>query len=137
VSPRQIPHRSALRPEAPRPAARRARALAYAAIGPVVVLGSASPALAFGNHRSDGDDPGSGISILHGVLLYIGVPVLVAVVIWILAFLPATTRQPRYRPGLGWRAAPVWFGGPRSAADRERVTGVAPVEGNGGVSADW
>jgi hypothetical protein len=101
-----------------------------------VVL-AASPAFAFGQHRSDGDQPGHGISILEGVAIYVGIPVLLTLVLTGISFLPATTRGPRYRPGLGWRAAPVWFGGPRSAADREHALTATPVEGNGGVSAEW
>jgi hypothetical protein len=114
---------------------RRLLTVGYAALAPVLLI--ASPAVAFGQHRSDGDDPGPGISILAGVALYIGVPVLFALLVTLITYLPATTRGPRYRPGLGWRAAPVWFGGPRAAADRERAAAAAPVEGNGGVSAEW
>jgi hypothetical protein len=131
VTPRP-PHQPALRP-----AVRRVLAGAYAALAPVVVLAASSPAFAFGQHRTDGDDPGHGISILEGVGLYIGIPVLVGILLTGISFLPGTTRGPRYRPGVGWRAAPVWFGGPRSAAEREQALSATPVEGNGGVSAEW
>jgi hypothetical protein len=116
---------------------RRLLAGAYAALAPVVILAAATPALAFGQHRSDGDQPGHGISILEGIAIYVGIPVLLGIVLTGISMLPSTTRGPRYRPGLGWRAAPVWFGGPRSAAEREQALSAAPIDGNGGVSAEW
>ncbi|RZS89816.1 hypothetical protein EV189_1592 [Motilibacter rhizosphaerae] len=107
----------------------------YAALLPLLALTASPSAYALGNRRYDGDDPGPGISVLAGVAIYIGIPLLVSVVVAVLTFAPGATRGPRYRPGVGWRAAPVWFGGPSAGA---AAADDAPrAEGTGGVSAEW
>ena len=58
-----------------------------------------------------------------------------AAIITFLVFLPSLVRGPRYRPGLGWWAAPVWFNGPEDADNAVR-TATATVQG-GGASARW
>ena len=96
----------------------------------------ASPALAA--VPDDGDDPGAGLSALETILIYVGVPTALFLLIALLVMAPSIARGPRYRPGLGWFAAPVWFGGPANpdlALARARST-PAPEE-RGGASARW
>jgi hypothetical protein len=86
--------------------------------------------------RDDGDDPGSGLSVLQTLLIFVGAPLGLFVVIALLVSAPSMARGPRYRPGLGWWAAPVWFNGPEDA--ERAVRDAAPVTGKGGgASARW
>ncbi len=106
------------------------------ALGALHALGSA-------NNYDDGQQPGPGLSLLQTLLIYVGIPALVFAVIWVLVAASSSSRGPRYRPGVGWWSAPVWFNGP---AEPDAVVGAlgrpAPdSSGNtvrgGGASARW
>ena len=83
----------------------------------------------------DGEVPAEGISDLAALLVYVGIPALLFLVIALLVLAPSLARGPRYRPGLGWWAAPVWFNGPDDADSAVRHA-TATLEG-GGSSARW
>ncbi|MEP6759741.1 MAG: hypothetical protein ABJA93_00050 [Sporichthyaceae bacterium] len=83
----------------------------------------------------DGEVPGKGLSAIETLLLYVGAPALLFLVIALLAMAPSMTRGPRYRPGLGWWAAPVWFNGPDDADTAVRRA--TPTTDGGGSSARW
>ena len=57
-----------------------------------LLLVPAAPALAL--ERSDGDDPGPRMETITALGLYIGIPLAVYLVVWLLTFAPATTRKP-------------------------------------------
>lgn len=83
----------------------------------------------------DGEVPAEGISNVAALLIYVGAPALLFLVIALLVMAPSMARGPRYRPGLGWWAAPVWFNGPEDAdAAVRRAT---PTTDGGGTSARW
>jgi hypothetical protein len=83
----------------------------------------------------DGEVPSEGIGNIEALLIYVGVPALLFLVIALLVMAPSMARGPRYRPGLGWWAAPVWFNGPDDAdAAVRRAT---PTTDGGGSSARW
>ncbi len=83
----------------------------------------------------DGEVPAEGIGNVAALLIYVGAPALLFLVIALLAMAPSMARGPRYRPGLGWWAAPVWFNGPEDAdAAVRRAT---PTRDGGGTSARW
>ena len=84
----------------------------------------------------DGDDPGGGLTVLQTLGLFVGIPVALFVIIALLVSLPGMARGPRYRPGVGWWAAPIWFNGPDEAERAVRDTTAATTEG-GGASARW
>jgi hypothetical protein len=96
----------------------------------------ASPALAA--VPDDGDEPGEGLTALETILIYGVVPAALIALIALLVLAPSIARGPRYRPGVGWFASPVWFGGPANpdvALARARST---PVRSEGGgASARW
>lgn len=97
-----------------------------------------SPALA--EVPDDGDDPGTSLTAFETILIYGVAPIALFALIALLVLAPSIARGPRYRPGLGWFAAPVWFGGPSNpdtalARARSLPAGVG-AEG-GGASARW
>lgn len=98
-----------------------------------VLLLSSSPALA--GVRDDGTESGEGLSVLETLLWFVGAPLLLLVVIVLLVAAPSMARGPRYRPGLGWWAAPVWFNGP--AEPDSAVRKATATTGGGGASARW
>ena len=103
----------------------------------LLLLGSqalASPAFA-ATHPDDGDQTGAGLSVLQTVLIFVGIPAGLFVLIALLVSAPSIARGPRYRPGLGWWAAPVWFNGPDDADSA--VRSAAATAGGGGASARW
>lgn len=117
--------------------ARLLRTASVAAAATVVLLttlAAGAPAYAAAN-TDDGQQTGSGLSVLQTLLLFIGIPAALFVAIVVLVSAPSMARGPRYRPGLGWWAAPVWFNGPDDADTAvRRATATA---GGGGASARW
>lgn len=100
----------------------------------LLAAGSAAPALADVG-RDDGSETGDGLSVVETLLWFVGLPLLLFVVIALLVTAPSMARGPRYRPGLGWWAAPVWFNGPEDADAAVRQA--TPSTGAGGASARW
>lgn len=109
----------------------RTATVAALAIG---VLLAGSPAYA-ATHVDDGQDRGGGLSVIQTLLIFVGIPAAMFVIIVLLVSAPSMARGPRYRPGLGWWAAPVWFNGPDDADTAVR-TATATTAG-GGASARW
>lgn len=114
------------------------RTAAVTASAPLVLLTS-TPAAAL--VRDGGDEPGKGISVGTTLLLYVGAPLALFVIIALAVAAPSIARGPRYRPGLGWWASPVWFAGPQdpegavATVDPEIVTDT--LQRGGGASAHW
>ena len=86
----------------------------------------------------------------HTILVFVGIPVLVAAVLALLVFAPSIANGPRYRPGLSWWAPPVWINGPTATkpdpanlpelpgAPGTTATADAGVaRTTGGASASW
>lgn len=92
-------------------------------------------AVTTGMNVDDGQQTGGGLSPLQTLLIYVGIPALLFVVIVLLVSAPSVARGPRYRPGLGWWAAPVWFNGPEDADAAVRTA--TATTGGGGASARW
>jgi hypothetical protein len=96
-------------------------------------------------HRDDGDEPGSGLSVLQTLGIYVGIPLALFVGIAVVVAVPGIARGPRYRPGVGWWAAPVWFNGPANPDEAVRDPGdpgdpgrpVPVTTEGGGTSARW
>ena len=116
----------------------RLRACAVAATTAVLLSGCADDDGAR-NHLGyeKGVSPeGAGITFLEGLALYVLAPALILLVVATLVWLPGMVRTSRYRPGRGWTAAPLWFGGPPDpvAAVENAETGDVV---RGGASGDW
>ncbi|MGH8971053.1 MAG: aa3-type cytochrome oxidase subunit CtaJ [Actinomycetes bacterium] len=101
----------------------------------IVVALSASPAHAA--NVDDGQEAGDGLSALATLGIFVGIPAALFLVITVLAVAPSMARGPRYRPGLGWWAAPVWFNGPEAADAAVRDAVATPSRESGGASARW
>lgn len=132
---------AAARPARPAPVrAVRAGALLLAALVPVLttVLLTAGPALAADDDLGprEGADPGQGISLLGGLLLYVVVPGAILLAVAALVWLPGMVKADRYRPQKGWSAAPVWFAGPPDPVAAVE-TAPAALPGRGGASGGW
>jgi len=119
-----------------RPAARAARTLSslLAAVG-CLTAPLLLPSAAWAAGVDDGAEPGDGLSVLETLLWFVGAPLALFAVIAVLVSAPSMARGPRYRPGLGWWAAPVWFNGPDDADTAVRRA--VPTSGGGGASARW
>lgn len=116
--------------------ARHLRSATVAATSAVVLVATflaGSPAYAA--NVDDGQDTGPGLSVLQTVLIFVGIPAALFVLIALLVSAPSMARGPRYRPGLGWWAAPVWFNGPDDADTAVRTA--TATTGGGGASARW
>jgi hypothetical protein len=97
------------------------------------------------------------MSTLHGLLLFVGIPLLAIAVISLLVLAPSLAKGPRYRPGQDWDAQPEQFGAlPVGAStsghqieaapqpEREQASGApgdrrqgSGDEGTGGASVSW
>lgn len=93
--------------------------------------------------RGDGVDLAGGLSILQTLGIFVGIPLAMFVGIAVIVAVPAIARGPRYRPGVGWWAAPVWFNGPENPDEAVRAPGGSGQSGQsvtaegGGTSARW
>lgn len=100
-----------------------------------VLLLAAAPAWA--RPRDDGEVIGEPIGALETLLLYVVAPAALFLVITLLVLAPSMSRSPRYRPGLGWWAAPIWFNGPAQEDLDAVVRAAVPTTDGGGASARW
>lgn len=121
-------------PVTDRPLARRIARTAAAVVAGVPVLLLSGVAAAT-TSQDDGSDAGDGLSLLESGLYFVVAPVVLFVVIALLVMAPSMARGPRYRPGVGWWAAPVWFNGPDDADTAVRTA--TATTGGGGASARW
>jgi hypothetical protein len=118
-----------------RPAPRR-RLVAPAAAALVLLLAGCSndtEAFPHPGQYSGGYTDGS---VVRTVLLYVGLPLLLSLVIYALAWLPGAARAYRYRPGSGWDAPPVWFAGPADPVTAVEQASVGDVV-RGGAGGSW
>jgi hypothetical protein len=114
--------------------ARAAATAATAAVTAGLVLLPATAAVA-SRPPDDGAEPGSGFSVIETLLWFVVLPGALFVLIALLVAAPSMARGPRYRPGLGWWAAPIWFNGPDDADNAVRKA--TATAGGGGASARW
>jgi hypothetical protein len=115
--------------------ARTACRTAATVAGTALLMTVASPAWA--EFYDDGEQPGPGLGPIETLLLYVGAPAALFLLIALLVMAPSMARGPRYRPGLGWWAAPVWFNGPAEGQVEEAVRTAVPTAEGGGASARW
>ena len=114
----------------------RACLLAAATAATLTACGGDDPARTNHLGYENGVAPGTGISVVEGLALYVLVPAAILLTVAALVWLPGMVRASRYRPGRGWTAAPLWFGGPPdpAAAVENAQTGDLV---RGGARGDW
>lgn len=123
----------------------RARAAAVALLT-VALSAGASPA--FATVRDDGDQPGEIMSWGTAILLFVGIPLAFAGLVWLLVSAPGWTRAGRAGDADAWTGDPLVLdsSAPASApAEVEAAGEEAPAisggsdsaEGSGGTSARW
>jgi hypothetical protein len=113
-------------------------------VGTMLVSVLASPAFA-ATHRYEGDDPGPGLTAAQTLGLFVGIPLLIIGVVYLLVFAGSGARGPRYRAGVAWRGEPQWWAGPAGTSGTSSTAGAAdaavaaatPTQGGGGARAHW
>lgn len=109
----------------------RALALTPAALLPLV----AAPALAAPPQTWNDPEP---VSALDYLLVLLIIPVGLALLITLLAYVPAMVKGEKYQPGRAWRNENEWFGGPKDGLDAaDKVESPAGDTERGGASARW
>jgi hypothetical protein len=84
-----------------------------------------------------GYDPSAAeVGAAGAVVLYVLLPLAIALIVAALAWLPGMVRSSRYRPGAGWSAAPVWFAGPPDPAAAVEAAETGELN-RGGASGSW
>jgi hypothetical protein len=84
-----------------------------------------------------GYDPGvAEVGALGAVALFVVLPLLIALLIAAVVWLPGMVRGSRYRPGEGWSAAPIWFAGPPDPAAAVETADTGDMT-RGGASGSW
>ena len=114
----------------------RAALVAGATAAVLTACGGDDPARTNQLGYEDGVAPTEGLTVLEGLAIYFLIPAAILLVVAALVWLPGMVRASRYRPGRGWTAAPLWFGGPPdpAAAVENAQTGDLV---RGGASGDW
>ena len=77
-----------------------------------------------------------GVSTLDYLLLFIGFPLAITVVIFVLTYLPSMIRGRSTEPGVVFQEKSEWFGGPRKGLDEQSDDDSADTS-TGGAGARW
>ena len=115
----------------------RGRAVTTSLAVLTTVLLTAGPA--FANNPtgpSEGEDPGRSLGLVKTLLLYVGIPVVSALIIFAAVWLPGAVNANRYRPAKGWHAPPVWFAGPAAPVEAVQSAELGDTV-RGGARGDW
>ncbi len=75
-------------------------------------------------------------SVVRTVLLYLVLPVVLAIVISAPTLIAAARKRHRYRPNEGWNAEPVWFAGPADPVTAVQQAQTGDVV-RGGAGGSW
>ncbi|MFN8170113.1 MAG: hypothetical protein U0S36_15215 [Candidatus Nanopelagicales bacterium] len=123
----------------------RTRARAAAVVALTVALSTvASPAFAY--VRDDGDEPGEIMSWGTAILLFVGIPLAFAALVWLLVSAPGWTRAGRAGDADAWTGDPLVLDASAPTPEAVEAPGEeAPAitggsdagEGSGGTSARW
>lgn len=112
------------------------RSLRTLVLAPAVVLPLVSaPAFAAPPEAWPKAEPVSGLAFLLVLLL---IPLGLALLVTVLAYVPVLVRGQNYTPGQAWRSENEWFGGPKDGLEAADQTDPNAAEGErGGASARW
>ncbi len=102
-----------------------------------VLLLLSAPAFAAPPESWTDPEPVGGLDFL---LLLLLIPLGLALLIALLAYVPSMVRGQKYTPGRAWRSESEWFGGPKDgleAADKVDLHADGAQTDRGGASARW
>jgi hypothetical protein len=106
----------------------------------ILVLGYAGPAAA---DIPDGWSNPAPVSVLHFLLVFIGIPLLITIGIFLAVYLPGVVRGESVAPA-GARGDDQWFGGRRDTAQLEAASATKAKDadsdagaGTGGAGGTW
>lgn len=85
---------------------------------------------------AEGEDREPGLGTVVTLALYLGLPLLVAALVFLVTWLPGAVSANRYRPGKAWPAEPVWFAGPPDPVAAVQSAEVGDVV-RGGARGTW
>jgi hypothetical protein len=115
------------------------RSGAVAAMTSVPLLAVTTALADTSNHTYDGEDSGSGLTVLQTIGIYIGIPLGLFLLITFLVCLPGWVRGDRNRREVGWVEPPAGgsgaAGGAKSSA--EQAVHAGRQGGTGGASGSW
>jgi hypothetical protein len=80
-------------------------------------------------------DAGPGLTVTQTLGLFVGIPALVVLTVYVLVYAITGRRGPRYPVGAPWSGAAQWFGGPDDP--QAALTHAEPTQGGGGARAQW
>lgn len=105
-------------------------------LGTVSAVLASSPAMAL--MRDDGDQPGSGLSVLQTLGLFVGIPAGIVALIVFCVYIPEIVAGASVRPGVAVPSEPLWINGPPGAELPGEVPaseGPEPGQPSAGVAA--
>lgn len=110
-------------------------AVSVVLLATTVLTLSLSRSLAWAGSGEDTIPTDTGITTGEWLLRFVGIPLVVVALVFLVVLGLGSARGPRYRPGLTWWAEPVWINGPEGAALVGEA--VPATQGGGGASARW
>ena len=111
---------------------RRTTAAAAAVLAGLLLAACSNDPQAYPHGEQAGETDATGL----GVMVILGMALVSAAIIGLLAYLPGLRRGSRYRPQKGWDAPPVWFAGPSDPVDAVQQAQPGDVK-RGGTGGDW
>lgn len=116
------------------------RSGAVAAVTSVPLLAAATALADTSNHVYDGEDSGSGLTVLQTLGIYVGIPVALFLLIAFLVCLPGWVRGDRNRREVGWVEPPTAAAGSSAGSAKssaEQAVAAGRPGGTGGASGSW
>lgn len=111
------------------------RSGAVAALTSAPLLAATSALADTSNHTYDGEDAGSGLTVLQTLGIYVGIPLALFLIIAFLVCLPGWVRGDRNKREVGWVEPPSGASGAKSSAGEAVSAG--RQGGTGGASGSW
>lgn len=120
----------------------RARSRAAAVVVTSVALTAlvAGPAAALPGRDltyDDGEQRGTPMSVGTAFLVFVGIPLVVAALVWLLVKAPGWTRSGRANETDAWTGDPLAVGAPSAGEPAALDAGSDQADGTGGTSARW
>ena len=120
----------------------RARSRAAAVVVTSVALTDlvAGPAAALPGRDltyDDGEQRGTPMSLGTAFLVFVGIPLVVAALVWLLVKAPGWTRSGRANETDAWTGDPLAGGAPSAGEPAALDAGSDQADGTGGTSARW